>query len=88
MSGIEEIVIPSNVTTIEDNAFCDCESLKKVAFQEGSKLQKICELCFANSCLEKFVAPPRLKEICGGAFYNCKRLRRAVLNKGLEALAD
>ena len=73
---------------MEDNVFADCECLRRVTFREGSRFQKICELCFTKSALEEFVAPAGLKKICGGAFYSCKRLRRAVLNEGLEALAD
>ena len=44
--------------------------------------------CFCNSGLEEFVAPQRLKEIEGGAFYNCESLKRVVLNEGLETLSD
>lgn len=57
-------------------------------FQEGSRLQKICKMCFSNSGLEKFVAPLGLKEIRYGAFCGCESLKRVVLNEGLETLSD
>ena len=49
-------------------------------------LQKIDGYCFYHSGLEEFVAPPRLKRICGGAFLFCESLKRVTLNEGLEAL--
>ena len=62
-SGLKEIVIPSSVTELGDSAFRYCKDLKKVTFQESSRLRKIGSLCFDNSGLEEFVAPPGLKEI-------------------------
>ena len=41
---------------------------------------------FRESGLEEFTAPPSLKTISQGVFYKCDKLRRAVLNEGLEAL--
>ena len=73
---------------IEIYAFYLCGKLRKVIFQEGSRLQEICELCFYGSGLEEFVAPPGLKEIEGAIFLGCENLKRVQLNEGLEALND
>lgn len=73
---------------MESKVFCLCENLKKVVFQEGSKLRRIGEFCFCGSGLEEFTPPPVLKEISGGAFKHCQSLRRVILNEGLETLED
>ena len=44
--------------------------------------------CFEDSGLEEFVAPPGLREICGGAFAGCHKLKRVALNEGLLVLRD
>ena len=36
---IKRIIIPKSVTEIDGRAFEDCESLRKVVFEEGSKLK-------------------------------------------------
>ena len=40
-SGLEEIIIPKSVKTIEWSAFYGCKSLRKVVFQEGSELKEL-----------------------------------------------
>lgn len=40
-SDIEKIRIPSSVATICEEGFAKCRALKKVSFQDGSKLEKI-----------------------------------------------
>ena len=61
MSALEEISLPSSVTGLEDETCFRCEGLKKIIFQEGSRLQKIGDSCFSSTSLEEFVAPPELK---------------------------
>ena len=87
-SGLKKVYLSSSVAVLEDRAFCDCHSLKRVVFQESSRLRSIGKLCFCHSGLEEFVVPPGLKEIGGEAFCGCKKLKRVVLNEGLEALSD
>lgn len=41
-----------------------------------------------RSGLEEFDAPPGLKEILRWTFYECKNLKKVVLNEGLETLGD
>lgn len=83
---IENIIIPNNVTIIDNSAFYMCKDLKSVVFPEDSRLESIGEMCFANTELEEFIAPPRLKKIKVGAFCDCKALKRVVLNNGLNTL--
>ena len=44
-TGIESVVIPSGVTSIED-AFEGCGALKLMSFQAGSRLERIESTCF------------------------------------------
>ena len=37
----ERVFIPKSVTIIEEYAFSDCEKLREVVFEEGSKLEKL-----------------------------------------------
>ena len=60
--------------------------MKRVIFQNGSKLEQIGNGCFYHSWLEEFVAPPGLRKIGEGAFRACENLRRVVLNEGLEKI--
>ena len=55
-SKLTKITIPPNVTTIEQGAFY-MSTLKKISFQEGSKLEKIGPECFRSSDIEEFQAP-------------------------------
>lgn len=48
-SGLTEVVIPSSVTVIEKDAFSDSKNLKKVSFQERSRLKKIEAECFRDT---------------------------------------
>ena len=43
---IEELEIPSSVTTIEDNSFMFCDNLKKVTFVSGSGALTMGNMCF------------------------------------------
>lgn len=59
-----------------------------MTFAEGSQLRKIGNGCFVGCGLEEFVAPPSLRTIGAGAFKQCRDLKRAVLNEGLEVVGE
>ena len=73
---------------IENYAFNGIRNLKRVSFQEGSRLEKIGENCFSGTGIEEFLAPPNLREIGTAAFSFCGSLERVVLNEGLERLGE
>lgn len=87
-NGLEEITIPSSITTLGDYAFCLCYDLKRMIFQSGSELEQIHNDCFSSNGLEEFVAPPGLRRIESGAFSSCCDMVRVVLNEGLEKIGD
>lgn len=43
--------IPKSVRAIGERAFCDCDCLEKVSFQEGSALQSVGAEAFAGTPL-------------------------------------
>ena len=73
---------------IEQRAFYECEKLKSVSFQDGSRLEKIGAECFAESGLKEIVLPESVKEIGVKAFDSCKQLKNVQLNEGLEKLGE
>lgn len=91
----------SALTTIEREAFYQCDKLKKVNFGEGSKLQTIGEEAFSNcTALEEIAIPASIISIesSGGTFNNCTNLKSVIFetytegdNKGkssLESIGD
>ncbi len=77
--ALTSLYIGKNVKQIDYAPFEDCTSLKHTVLPEG--LLKIGESAFRGSGLVEIVLPSTLEEIVGGAFMNCKSLKRiAVLN--------
>ena len=50
-SLFEKIIVPSNVTQICDNAFNNCNRLKKIKFEQNSNLQSIGNLAFTMTSI-------------------------------------
>ena len=68
---IKTITIGKNITSIGRNAFSDLYSLTQVAFEEGSKLERIGDYAFSYSLqrMTELTLPSALKTIGEGAFY-------------------
>lgn len=74
-SAIESIKIPSQVTIIEDGAFCWCQQLLHVEFSMNSKIQTIEEGAFHGSVLESLSIPSNILNLKDGwcsELYNLK----------------
>lgn len=82
--SLRSIRIPANVTTISSSAFQKCLALTKVEFASDSKLAEIESYAFASTAITSFIAPPKLKTINHNAFYNCWRLKTAILQGSIE----
>ena len=82
-SGLEKITIPRAVARIGDSAFYNCKKLKRVMFQDGSKLVTMGEKSFSGAAIEEFVAPPGLRDIGRKTFSFCRNLKYVELNEGL-----
>ncbi|KAK8897885.1 hypothetical protein M9Y10_000115 [Tritrichomonas musculus] len=75
LSDTTEIVIPSNVTKIVNNAFQNCNMLQSVTFEENSQLEEICQNAF-DGCgnLSEIRLPKSVKILEKSAFSNCDKL--------------
>ena len=76
------------VTEIAEEAFRGWTSLREVVFEPGSQLETVGAYAFADTALENFTAPISLRRIDAGAFVNCRNLREAMLNEGLQYIGD
>ena len=66
VDGLESLHTPSNISCIEDWAFCGCSDLKTVTFEEGLKTIKY--NAFSRTNLSSVVLPKSLERVCPGAF--------------------
>ena len=85
---VERVFLHAGVAKIAEDAFRDWDSLEEVIFESGSLLERIGAHAFARTALREFTAPSGLKEICDGAFMNCKNLKEVRLNEDLERIGD
>ena len=90
-TSLTEITIPSEVTTIEGNAFGGCMNLQTVIFAEGSKLQTIGDNAFENcTSLTEITIPSEVTTIEGNAFGGCMNLQTVIFAEGskLQTIGD
>lgn len=86
-SNIENIVLPSNIQTIEDNAFNSCDSLVSVTLSDS--LQTIGENAFKWCVkLSKVVIPTNVWRIGDGAFAYCDSLVSVTLSDSLLIIGE
>ena len=82
---ITDLVIPEDVTSIGDNAFCNCEGLRSVAFHDG--VTYIGCSSFANCTgLTAVELPGALNEIGESAFSRCSNLTSVTIPEGVEKI--
>ena len=85
-SVFDEIVIPRNVLTIGNDAFCNF--CGKVTFDENCRIKVIGEKAFNGAKLDNVVVLPKtVTRLEDGAFY-WTALRGLVLNEGLTYIGD
>ena len=84
-TGLEAIELPASLTKIPNRGegdnlfgddykglFCGCSALKRVTFEEGSKLTKIGNYAFYETALESIVIPSSVESIGEHAFESTK----------------
>ena len=94
-TGLESVEIPEGIKEIGNCAFLNCSSLKEVKLPES--LTTIGELAFGDCIgLTSIKIPAGVKEVKEGwsngenrgPFYNCKNIKSAVLEKGMERIEN
>lgn len=69
---LDEIIIPSSITTIEEGAFSTCYNLKRVIFEEGCNIELLPrKMFYACGLLEEITIPSSVTIIGEGCFYLC-----------------
>ena len=83
---IEEYRISSSVTSLDRDAFCYCNNLKKIHIP--SSINEVSRSCF-NSCqnLVEAILEEGVTAIGQTAFYHCKSLKKVVLPKTINRFA-
>ncbi|MBR2302374.1 MAG: leucine-rich repeat protein [Clostridia bacterium] len=84
-----DVCIPSSVKTIGEGAFMQQENstaLKKISFAQGSRLETIGVMAFANSNIESIVLPDGLQTIENRAFYGLTQLKQIKIPSSLKTI--
>ena len=86
---LENIVIPSSVTSIGNNAFENCRSLDSVDFGTTTALQQIGNWAFYNCHnLPTLTIPEGVTYVGDGAFYGCSYLTELTLPSTMLTMGD
>lgn len=84
--GLQTILLPKSVTSIDDRAFSSCHSLNKVVIYENS-VKTIGMAAFEYcSSLADIVLPEGVTTIARSAFRNCSALKSIVLPEGMTLI--
>ena len=83
---VAEDAIPERITTLPEECFAYCQSIKKLALPDGLKV--IGNYAF-NACfsLEDLVIPNSVTDIRGSAFISCKALTNITIPNGVATIA-
>ena len=84
--NLEDITIPSNVTTIGKNAFAICFSLRKISIP--GTVQKIDKFAFFSCPIEKVEISEGVKVIEPYSFYSCYALKDVVIPKSVVKMGE
>ena len=97
---LQEITLPSSVTSIGDDAFCGCRNLQEINVAESSKFYRDIDgvlytkdlktiICYPQGKKdEKFVIPSSVTSIGDGTFYQCKNLREIILPSSVTSIGN
>ena len=86
-SSFTKVTISSTITSIGDLAFENCNKLKTVVFEEGTRLTAIKDRAFYNcSYLENFEIPSTVTTIGSSAFESCRALTSINIPVGVTSI--
>lgn len=85
----EHLVIPKTVTHIEFGAIRECQLLKTVTFEEGSKIKEIENYAFNNcTSLSNIILPNSIIKIGFAAFGGCKSLTNITIPNSVTTIGS
>ena len=80
---IRKVILPSDLKTIGQFAFCECYNLQEVVFND--KLEKISQYVFQNcNQLRKAILPDSVKTLEYGAFMSCYQLTEVRISPNIK----
>ena len=88
-TSLDNVIIPDNVTSINDYAFNGCSSLKNLVIEDGvtyignNAFQNCASLIGSESGLD---IPASVKTIGDYTFTNCEKLKNVTLHEGLTSI--
>lgn len=86
-ASLEEIIIPTGITTITQWAFRNCTNLKRCKFDKGSQLTNLGLYTFSGcTSLEEFEIPNGVTEIKYECFENCTSLSSVTIGSGVTRI--
>ena len=80
-SNIENAIIPSSIKYISSYAFFNCQSLRKVEFQNDLNLISIGKYSFYDCSIEDISIPRSCKIIQKNAFRSCRNLKSIIFHE-------
>ncbi len=84
---VKSVILPENITTIDNSMFYGCSSLSEVTL--GENVSAIGESAFSGcGALVSFVVPENTLSIGKYAFQNCVNLESVVLPEGVTSMGE
>ena len=85
--NVNKINIPKNICSIKEYAFCKCQNLKEVIFENNSLLTSIGRGVFSGcKSIETMIIPESVVEIGESVFKDCLNLKKIVLPNKLTSI--
>ena len=87
-TAIGSVIIGSNVRTIGESAFMNCEQLVSLTFAQNANLAEIGAYAFYSSYLSELVLPDSVTALGAMAFANCPLLADVTISASLENMGE
>lgn len=84
---LAEVTVPRNVSCIDQLSFAYAPAIKKINFEEGSRLKSIGNQAFREcNALEYFEMPNSVDSVANSSFYECESLKSIRMGENLRVL--